>query len=133
MQALDTNILVRFLVKDDEEQAGAVYKLFIKAERDRKKFFVPLLVLLELIWVLESLYKVSRNKLLHVISTLLMLPILEIEDRDVVYSFLSEAQKSTFDLDDLLIACKAKAKGCSQVITFDKKASKHGWFHLLLY
>jgi len=81
--------------------------------------------------VLESLYKVSRDKLLYVISNLLMLPILEIEDRDVVYSFLNEAKKNLYDLDDLLIACKAKAKGCNEVITFDKKAAKHHLFQLL--
>ena len=74
MQALDTNILVRFLVKDDEKQADAVFSLFKKAEWHREKLFVSLIVLLELIWVLDSLYKVPRDKLLCAISTLLMLP-----------------------------------------------------------
>ena len=131
MQALDTNILVRFLVKDDEKQADAVFSLIKKAERRREKLFVSLIVLLELIWVLDSLYKVPRDKLLYAISTLLMLPILEIEDRDIVYSFLHEAKNNTYDLDDLLIACKARARGCNQVITFDKKAAQHNLFRLV--
>lgn len=47
MKALDTNILVRFLVNDDPEQAERVKELFIQAESTRDRFFVPVVVLLE--------------------------------------------------------------------------------------
>ena len=59
MIALDTNVLVRFLVKDDEQQAELVRVLFMEAEQRKEPLLVPLLVVLELIWVLESVYEIS--------------------------------------------------------------------------
>jgi predicted nucleic-acid-binding protein len=41
MKALDTNVLVRFLVKDDEQQAKTVYRLFKQAESKAEAFFIP--------------------------------------------------------------------------------------------
>ena len=52
MKALDTNVLVRFLVKDDEQQAKTVYRLFKQAESKAEAFFIPILVVLETVWVL---------------------------------------------------------------------------------
>ncbi len=40
MNALDTNIIVRFLVRDDQSQAESVYRLFKKAENEKKVFFI---------------------------------------------------------------------------------------------
>ena len=56
MNAIDTNVLVRFLVNDDPVQSAEVRQLFAIAERERAMFYVALLVLLETIWVLESAY-----------------------------------------------------------------------------
>ena len=41
MKALDTNVLVRFLVRDDEQQAMAVYRKFKEAETNKEDFFIP--------------------------------------------------------------------------------------------
>jgi len=62
MKAVDTNILVRFLTKDDAIQAQKVYELFKKAETKREPLFVSLLVVLELLWVLESVYSIPREE-----------------------------------------------------------------------
>ena len=64
MKAVNTNVLVRFLVNDDPARARSVHGLFVTAERRREAFWVPVLVVLEAIWVLESAYGVSRNELI---------------------------------------------------------------------
>ena len=56
MKALDTNVIIRFLVRDDKQQAEIVYRLFKRVERKNETLFVPLLVVLETLWVLESVY-----------------------------------------------------------------------------
>ena len=71
MKALDTNILVRFLVKDDENQSESVYRLFKKAESEKDAFFVPLLVILETVWVLKAVYEISRPDILDAINDIL--------------------------------------------------------------
>ena len=130
MKGIDTNILIRFLVGDDELQAKKVYNIFKKAELNKKELFVPLLVILELIWVLESVYEVTRTEILDSISELLLMPILKFEHQSALQKFTSSGQGSKYDLSDLLIAHSAKKQGCESVITFDKKASKFELFEL---
>jgi len=64
MKALDTNVIVRFLVKDDERQTKIIYRRFKQVEADKEVFFVPLLVVLETIRVLESVYEIPGRSLL---------------------------------------------------------------------
>ena len=130
MKGLDTNILVRFLVGDDEIQAKKVYNIFKKAESSKNELFVPLLVVLELIWVLESVYEIRRAEILDSISELLLMPILKFEHQSALQQFTSSAQGNRYDLSDLLIAHSAKLQGCKTVLTFDKKASKCNLFEL---
>ena len=131
MKALDTNVLVRFLVKDDEHQADIVYKLFKKAETDKDTFYVPLLVVLETIWVLESVYKISRMDTLDSINALVLMPILDFEAQSTILSFISSARNVKTELSDLLIAYSAKSSGCEYVLTFDKRATDYILFKLL--
>ncbi|MEI7881133.1 MAG: type II toxin-antitoxin system VapC family toxin [bacterium] len=131
MIALDTNILVRFLVRDDEKQAQLVYARFKQAESVRETLFVPLLVVLEIIWVLESAYDKSRVEILDSFDELKSMPILEFEKVSVLQAWVDEGRVNNVDLSDLLLALTAKSFGCSGGITFDKKASKFPFFQLL--
>lgn len=131
MIALDTNILIRFLVRDDEKQAQIVYARLKQAEAARETFFVPLLVVLETIWVLESAYDKSRQEILDSFDALKSMPILKFEKPQVLQSLLSEGKKSHADLADLLIALASQSCGCTGGLTFDKKASKIPFFQLL--
>jgi predicted nucleic-acid-binding protein len=128
---IDTNILVRFLVRDDTKQANKVYRIFKNAEDNNSAMFVSTLVVLELLWVLESVYKVDRLDILDSISQMMLMPALQFENKGVIQSFIPAARTSTFDLSDLLIAHTAKNDGCELVLTFDKKASKYEYFELI--
>ncbi len=130
MKGIDTNILVRFLVGDDELQAEKVYNIFKKTEADKQELFVPLLVMLELIWVLESVYEIERKEIIGAISELLLMPILNFEHQTALQQLTYTAQKNRYDLSDLIIAHSAREQGCEAVITFDKKASKYSLFEL---
>lgn len=130
MKAIDTNILVRFLTGDDEQQTKVVYNIFKKAESEKRELFVPLLVVLELIWVLESVYEVSRTEILDSISNLLLLAILKFEHQSTLQQFRRSSQGNGYDLSDLLIAHSARNQGCETVITFDKKVSRYNPFEL---
>ncbi|MEN8180272.1 MAG: type II toxin-antitoxin system VapC family toxin [Pseudomonadota bacterium] len=131
MKALDTNILVRFLVQDDELQASKVDQLFASAEQRKETLFVPLLVVLELIWVLQSAYAVARKDIILAISALLQMPVLEFEKQPVLREFVGSAEGFRGDLADLLIAHSALASACETVLTCDKKAAGYRYFTLL--
>jgi len=131
MKALDTNVLVRFLVKDDAEQAKLVYSLFKQAENQQQRLFVPILVVLEMIWVLQAVYSVQDQDILAALNDLLSMPVLLFETQPVLHAFIGAATGSNFDLADLLIAHSAKGHPCESVLTFDKKAAKFAGFELI--
>lgn len=131
MKAIDTNVLVRFLVNDDRVQSAKVRQLFATAEKERAVFYVPLLVLLETIWVLESAYQVKRSDMIETISELLLMPVLQFEQREAVQSMLAIAADTLLDLPDALIAQSALYTGCDSVLTFDQNAARGPGFELL--
>lgn len=131
MKAIDTNVLVRFLVNDDPVQGEQVRQLFAAAERQREAFFVPILVLLETIWVLESAYQIHRPALIEALGDLMLMPVLHFEQREAVQAMLAKVMTSNMDLPDALIAQSALKGGCECVLTFDKKATRGDGFALL--
>jgi predicted nucleic-acid-binding protein len=131
MKALDTNVLVRFLVKDDEKQAKIVYDLFKRTEAAKEMLFVPLVVVLETIWMLESVYNVSRNEIIETFKELLSIPLLKFESHPAIQAFTASAINASTDLADLLIAQSAHHSGCESVLALDKRASKSALFELL--
>ena len=88
MKGIDTNILVRFLVGDDEGQAQKVYRIFKDAEQKKEELFVPLPVVLELMWVLESVYTIERGSVIEALRELLLMPILKFEHLSAVQQCL---------------------------------------------
>jgi predicted nucleic-acid-binding protein len=131
MKGVDTNILIRFLIGDDERQTKKVYKIFKKAESEKNELFVSLLVVLELIWVLEAVYEIPRDEIVASLSDLLLMPILKFEQQSTLQQFIRSTQQNRYDLSDLLIAHAAKTNGCETVLTFDRKASKYDLFELV--
>ena len=133
MMALDTNVLVRFLVKDDEAQARIVYQLFKQSENNGEVLFVPLLVVLETIWVLQSIYCIENDALLSALGELSLMPVLLFEAPSIIQGLIASGREENLDLSDILIAHSARSSNCSRVYTFDKKAAKFRFFeHLKL-
>lgn len=130
MKGLDTNMLIRFLVGDDQRQAKVVYNILKEAEASKSELFVPFGVVLELVWVLESIYAVSREQIVDSLYGLLKMPTLVFEHRTPLQNFLRAASQNNFDLSDLLIAHSAHHQGCEKLMTFDKKAAKFEMFEL---
>lgn len=131
MMALDTNVLVRFLVKDDEQQAQIVYHIFKQTEEEEQVLFVPLLVVLETIWVLQSAYGITDAAIVATLGELLLMPVLMFEKPTVIQSLIASRKEGEFDLADILIAYSAKFANCAGVYTFDKKAAKFKYFEHL--
>ena len=131
MIALDTNVLVRYLVQDDPVQAKLATKFIESNCADDEPCFIGQIVLCELAWVLESNYQQNRNKIANVIEELLQVGQLEVQQPEVVWRALSDYKNSNADFPDHLLARVNQSAGCDCTITFDKKASKQPIFRLL--
>lgn len=124
MLGLDTNVLVRFLVRDHEAQFERARRL-IKREVDRQeKVLISLLVLLETEWVLRSRYGLQKNQIMHTISRLLEAMEIEFEDEPTIEEALYLWKDSAADFSDCLIGARHRRLGCRATATFDARAVK---------
>ena len=128
MNALDTNMLVRFLVRDDEAQATKVRSLLKQAEGNGEVYLVPLVVVMETLWVLDAVYGQARERILTAIELLSLMPMLRFEQVDVVHALIAQGRRTGLDLSDLLIGLSAKAQGAEKTLTFDKDLRKSELF-----
>ena len=124
MLGLDTNVLVRFLVRDHEAQFERSRRLIKREVGTREKVLISLLVLLETEWVLRSRYGLQKNQRVDVISGLLDATELELEDEPSIEEALHVWRKSVADFADCLIAARHRRLGCRATVTFDAGALK---------
>ena len=113
MIAIDTNVIVRFLVKDDREQAQSARALI-----DAEDVFVPTSVLLETEWVLRSAYKLPRQDLVTALRAFLDLPQVFAQGREAALAALDWAGQGMEFADALHLA---SASSCDAFVSFDRK------------
>jgi len=130
MIALDTNVLVRYLVRDDEAQAAAARSLLSSLTADQPGF-VCREVILELVWVLERAYGLSRKDIADALEQLVSTDVLVIETgADVAQAAFSYGTGST-GFSDLMILAAAERSNALPLHTFDRKAARQEGVTLL--
>lgn len=128
MIALDTNVLVRLLVEDDDEQTARVVALLERAGRGAGSLFVPAVVLCEVVWVLDSAYGFGRGEIATALHGLLHARQLTFGDADLLERALSAYRAGRGDFADYLIREQARAAGCTRIATFDRALLREAGF-----
>ena len=123
MIALDTNVLVRMLIEDDRRQAQIIEKTIVWAEKNSIPVLILSEVLVETVWVLESVYQCSREEIVTFLQTLIVTPTFSFVDPQVVRRAIHEYKKSG-DFADLIIVNQAKEHQVKTLLSFDKKLQK---------
>ena len=121
MKAVDTNVLLRFVLRDDEGQFAKASE-FLGSRTPDDPAFVSLIVLVELAWTLRQRYGRSRSDIHSLVATLLEAREIAFEDEGELSSILANGERG--DLADHLIAYSAKRAGCVKTVTFDRAAAK---------
>jgi predicted nucleic-acid-binding protein len=125
--ALDTNVILRFLLQDDAAQSAAATRLIQQAQASGEPLHVPVSVALELEWVLRSRFKLGKAALLQTFAALLQTLELEFEAETSLEWALSEFETSSADFSDCMHAALAWQAGRQPLWTFDKAAATlHG-------
>lgn len=124
MLGIDTNVLVRFLVRDDDAQFEKARKLIKREVAAGRRVFINQLVLMETEWVLRSRYVVPKNQIIEAISGLLNATDVQFEDEPAIEEALFIWKDAAADFVDCLISTKNRRMGCRATATFDMKASK---------
>jgi predicted nucleic-acid-binding protein len=124
MASLDTNVLVRYLVQDDERQFALAKKLVQAALRAGETLYVPITVMLELEWVLRSNFGFDKDQISAVIASLLASVELTFESEAAAEVALALYQRNKADFADCVHVALAHAAGESPLWTFDRAAAK---------
>ncbi|MBU0710454.1 type II toxin-antitoxin system VapC family toxin [bacterium] len=131
MIAVDTNILVRFFVRDDERQYQQAAKLLCSSEDSGESIYVSTIVLVELVWVLKGGYKVLKSDICKTLSVLLTNQLFVFANAKMVRDTLNKYQSGNCDFADYLIALEGIKEQARTTFTFDKRCGGDSLFSLL--
>lgn len=129
MIGLNTNVLVRYLVQDDADQAAKA-TVVVEALDEEHKGFVSIVVLVELVWVLRRAYDVAPDEVSAMLDRLLRAKEVVVQHADVVRLALRRAASGA-DFADAVISELAAAAGCDRTVTFDVRAARYAGVQLL--
>ena len=130
MIGLDTNVLVRYIAQDDAAQSPKASTLIESLTVDEPGY-VTQVALVEVVWVLSSLYAADRDQIAKVVEGLLRTKELSVEAAETVWKALRVFSSSKADFADCLIERGCHDAHCEYTATFDAKAGKSASLRLL--
>ena len=131
MVGIDTNVLVRHIVQDDEEQAGLARELIENRLDVHNQGHLPLIVLCELVWVLGTAYGYSRRHVALALRQVLVTDCFLVERHELAWAAFHDYDVGAADYADCVIARINRECGAEITFTFDRKAAKGRGFRQL--
>jgi predicted nucleic-acid-binding protein len=131
MIGLDTNVVIRLLVQDDPAQLRRARKAVQQHCSEDDPGLINSIVLVEVFWVLGSVYDYEREEVVKAIEGLLQIREIEIQYRTEAWEALRRFQEGKVGFADCYLGSINRENGCSSTLTFDKKAAKLDWFELV--
>lgn len=130
MTGLDTNVLVRFLLRDDPLQSPKASRILASLSAENPGW-VGITTIVELVWVLTSKSRLDRAAIVRTIDQLLLQEEITIEQPENVRSALRLYRNGNADFADCLIALSARTAGCARTLTFDRVAARDAGLELI--
>jgi len=119
-RVIDTNIILRFFVEDDQKKASRTQKLFSKTD---EKLLIPDVVIAEIAWTLLSHYRQSKQNVIKKISSLSTVPNLEF-NKTLISKTLSLWKEQNIDFIDAYLAAYVQEENLDGIYSYDKGISK---------
>jgi predicted nucleic acid-binding protein len=123
LACVDTNFFIRIFTNDNPEQAQAALSIFRKAANGELTLMINDLLIAEIVWVLESSYKLDADDIRQKVLMFLNTPGLKVESADLKsrVQVLNLYAEKNIDYIDAYTATWMKAHDISIIYTFDKK------------
>lgn len=126
MPALDTDVLIRYVVQDDEVQLADGRRLIHKCVSDGRTLFVPVTVTLEVEWVLRASFQYSKDEVVEALASLFSVAELSFESERPLEVALQLYRNSPADFADCLHIALVAQAGEAPLWTFDRRAARVG-------
>jgi predicted nucleic acid-binding protein len=121
---LDTNILLRFLIRDDEQKAQQALNLLLRIERGEEKAITSSLVIFETIYTLQSFYKVPRQHIKEQVLSIISLRSLHLPDKNLLHRAFDLYVTKNISFADAYKAAYMQSEEVSNIYTWDKDFDK---------
>lgn len=131
MIALDTNVLVRYIVRDDARQAAAATRLIESRCSVESPGIVSLIAFCELVLVLDRGYGYARKDIARVLRGILAAEELRVERSELAWQALNEYEKGKADLADYLIGLRGREEKAEATYTLDRRAAGSSLFRIV--
>ena len=118
---VDTKVFLRFLTNDDPVKAKRAEILFRDALKGKIRLATSLLVIAEIIWTLESFYKLEKPDIAAKIEKILNTPNLDCPEAALLFMALDLYVHANIDFVDAYNAFHMKEHGLTQILTYDRK------------
>jgi predicted nucleic-acid-binding protein len=120
---LDTNVIVRLLLRDDAAQAKKAEQTFLRHARG-DGVFLPVVALVETVWVLAYTYELDRKAIHDHLIALTRTRGVVVEDVELIQNALDAYATGTADFADYVILASTRRAGCRALLTFDRRLGK---------
>lgn len=126
---VDTNVFLRFLLKDDLKHFKIANKFFTQAKKGKVILILIPEVVFELDYVLRGVYSLSKKETADILANLIKSPTLQVDDREVLIKTVEKYKKLNIELVDIFLY-QTVQKEKLQILSFDKDFSKvkNSWF-----
>ena len=120
---IDTNVILRFLLHDNEEYYNKAAGYFEDAKAGKIELNLIPEVVFEIDYVLRGVYSLSKQEVVEVCSRLARSPSLKIVDRNILIDTLEKYKAMNIDLFDIYLYNFALSKKAS-ILSFDRDFNK---------
>src|SRR3989344_2767211 len=117
---LDTNAMLRFLLKDIPSQHKKVENLFIKASRSKLILKIPEVIVFEVMFTLDKYYGYDRDQIINIISSIISTYYVEVESRSIFFEAIELYKNERIEFVDCFLLIKSKNEKFD-LFTFDIK------------
>lgn len=124
LRFLDTNILLRYLTRDDEEKARLALALLIRVEQGDEKILTSPLVIFETVFTLQKSYNVPRDRIRDLVSPIIALRGLHLPDKDVYYRAFDVYVNNDISFADAYNVAYMQARDASGIYSWDSDFDK---------
>jgi len=124
MRFIDTNLLIRYFARNDEEKAKNVKSLLNKVENDEEKITTSLCVIFEIVYTLEKYYNTPRQKIKDALSFFLSLKGLRLSDRELYLEALELYSEKNISFSDAFNSVFCLKNGIKEIYSYDEDFDK---------
>ena len=117
---VDTNIFLRFLTADHARMAEDCRRLFERAEDGELQLHTSHLALAEIVWTLQSYYDVQRSEVAVMLSDLLALRSLRVDQKEMLRAVVELYGSTNVDFIDAYHALDTRRRGIERICSYDR-------------